>query len=236
MDMQNPVLQDIRVRKAIAHAIDNQGLIDGPYGGLGAVWPHTFIPEWASDPSVRGYAYDPERSRELLAEAGFPDGLQLEPLVSYYSGDEVDALQAMLGAVGIEVEAQKIDAPAWLGLVHTQGGPEGGADWDLAFGSGLAGDPGGLANWFTLEWGATNNVSKWDAPEVAAMMEEAAKMADDEARGAIFREVDRIANAEVPYIRMIRGYDMMGINSRVANFVWDKSYWFWPNLWFVYGE
>ena len=244
MDLENPVLQDVRVRKAIAHALDIEGLIEGPLGAYGTFWPHTFIPTFTADPSVRGYAYDPERARELLAEAGYPDGLVLEPMVSYYSGDDVDAIQAMLAAVGIDVQAEKMDAPAWLSLTHAQGDADGVPGWDLAYGSGIAGDPGGLTNWFTIEWvdrdGApylmTNNISHWDTSEVVALMQDAAVIADDAQRGELYKEVDRTVNAEVPFVRMILGYDMMGINSRVGNFVWDKSYWYWPNLWFVYGE
>jgi ABC-type transport system substrate-binding protein len=99
----------------------------------------------------------------------------------------------------------------------------------------LAGDPGGLTNWFTLEWGATNNVAKWDAPDVVQLMSAAAIMADQEARAEIYKEVDRIVNEELPMVRMVRGFDLVGVNTRVANFVWSKSYWFAPNLWFVYG-
>jgi len=68
--------QDIRVREAVAHAIDKEGLIANFYGKYGSV-AKTFIPPlmWGYKDDLVDWTYDPELSRSLLAEAGFPDGL-----------------------------------------------------------------------------------------------------------------------------------------------------------------
>jgi peptide/nickel transport system substrate-binding protein len=68
--------QDIRVREAVAHAINKEGLIENFYGAYGTVATN-FLPPlvWGNDPDLEDWTYDPELSKQLLADAGFPDGL-----------------------------------------------------------------------------------------------------------------------------------------------------------------
>jgi peptide/nickel transport system substrate-binding protein len=68
--------QDKKVREAVAHAINRQGLVENFLGTYGQV-AKTFIPPlvWGYNDAIQDWAYDPELSKQLLAEAGFPDGL-----------------------------------------------------------------------------------------------------------------------------------------------------------------
>ena len=68
--------QDVRVREALAHAINRQGLVDNFLGKYGEVATN-FLPPliWGHDDTIVDWEYDPELSRQLLADAGFPDGL-----------------------------------------------------------------------------------------------------------------------------------------------------------------
>ena len=74
--------QDIRVREAIAHAINRQGLVENFYGAYGEVATN-FLPPliWGHDDTIEDWTYDPELARQLLADAGFPDGLSEVTLV-----------------------------------------------------------------------------------------------------------------------------------------------------------
>ncbi|HBG97664.1 MAG TPA: ABC transporter substrate-binding protein, partial [Rhodobacteraceae bacterium] len=73
-----PPLDDIRVRRAIAHAIDRQALIDGALYGYGTPIGSHFAPHHPAYVDLTGLsAYDPDAARSLLAEAGFADGLRL---------------------------------------------------------------------------------------------------------------------------------------------------------------
>jgi peptide/nickel transport system substrate-binding protein len=69
-------LQDPKVREAIAHAINKPALAEAFWGASGQV-AKTLIPSsmWGFNDSIEDFAYDPELSRQLLAEAGYPDGL-----------------------------------------------------------------------------------------------------------------------------------------------------------------
>ena len=115
---------DIRVRQAVAHAIDKQGIIDAFDGGFADV-VHT----WASpndpwfDPDFEPYPYDPDRARELLAEAGYPDGLTFElSVISNNPSGEIGELVAlMLSQVGITAELKFMDVAPYLDEVAGQG-------------------------------------------------------------------------------------------------------------------
>jgi len=68
--------QDVRVREALAHAINREGLIENFYGAYGEA-ASNFLPPliWGHDDTIVDWEYDPELSLQLLADAGFPDGL-----------------------------------------------------------------------------------------------------------------------------------------------------------------
>ncbi len=76
----DPAIGDVRVRQAINYALDREGLLEALQLGNGTVTTQVFNKASAAyDPELDSfYSYDPEKSRELLAEAGFEDGLELE--------------------------------------------------------------------------------------------------------------------------------------------------------------
>ncbi len=120
MNNDDPALSDVRVRRAIAYAIDRQKLIDVKLGGR-AVLATGLIPpiHWAYNPNVRRYDYDPDRARALLDEAGFPDpdGPGGEPrmrLTYKTSANQFRValariIAAQLGEVGIDVEVRAFE-------------------------------------------------------------------------------------------------------------------------------
>jgi len=73
---QTEEFQDIRVREAVAHAINLEGLVQNFYGDYGEVATN-FLPPliWGHNDEIEAWEYDPELSRQLLADAGYPDGL-----------------------------------------------------------------------------------------------------------------------------------------------------------------
>ncbi|MEM9851327.1 MAG: ABC transporter substrate-binding protein, partial [Pseudomonadota bacterium] len=112
-----PPLDDVRVRKAIAHAIDRRAIIDGAMFGLGAPIGTHFAPHNPDYVDLTGQsAYDPDLARELLAEAGYPDGftttLKLPPPSYARRGGEIIAAQ--LRAVGIETQITNLEWAQWL--------------------------------------------------------------------------------------------------------------------------
>lgn len=124
----NPALADVRVRQAITMAIDKQALVDTVWFGKGVVLGSMSVP---SDPYYEDLssinAYDPERARALLAEAGHPNlTLRLRPAALPYATKAAQFIASQLGAVGITVEVEELQFPGtWVQRVMTE------ADYDL---------------------------------------------------------------------------------------------------------
>ena len=108
---------DIRVRKAVAHAIDRQAIIDGAMFGYGTPIGTHFAPHHPAYEDLTALsAYDPAKAKALLAEAGFPNGftarLKLPPPSYARRGGEIIAAQ--LRAVGIETRIENLEWAQWL--------------------------------------------------------------------------------------------------------------------------
>jgi peptide/nickel transport system substrate-binding protein len=112
-----PPLDNVKVRAAIAHAIDRQAIIDGAMFGYGTPIGTHFAPHNPDYVDLTGdSAYDPEMAKKLLAEAGYADGfkttLKLPPPSYARRGGEIIAAQ--LRAVGIEAEISNLEWAQWL--------------------------------------------------------------------------------------------------------------------------
>ncbi|WP_417701276.1 ABC transporter substrate-binding protein [Pseudophaeobacter sp.] len=111
---------DLRVRQALAHAIDRQAIIDGAMFGYGTPIGSHFAPHHPAYVDLTGQsAYDPEQAKALLAEAGLADGfkttLHLPPPSYARRGGEIVAAQ--LAQVGIEAEIINVEWAQWLETV-----------------------------------------------------------------------------------------------------------------------
>ena len=114
---KQPPFDDIRVREAVAHAIDRQAIIDGAMFGYGTPIGTHFAPHNPAYVDLTGNsAYDPEKAKALLAEAGFADGfettLHLPPPSYARRGGEIVAAQ--LADVGINAEIVNVEWAQWL--------------------------------------------------------------------------------------------------------------------------
>lgn len=117
MNNKQPPFDDVRVREAVAHAINRQDIIDGAMFGLGTPIGTHFAPHNPDYVDLTGLsAYDPERAKALLAEAGHAGGftttLKLPPPSYARRGGEIIAAQ--LRAVGIETEITNLEWAQWL--------------------------------------------------------------------------------------------------------------------------
>ncbi|MCC8027555.1 MAG: ABC transporter substrate-binding protein [Clostridium sp.] len=107
---------DENLRLAVAYAIDKEAVLMGALEGKGAL-ANTLVPSYST--GVQGYTapqYDPEKAKEYLAKAGYPDGIDLTiPCSSsdnYYKPMEI--VQAQLAEVGINCTVEKMDNNAWF--------------------------------------------------------------------------------------------------------------------------
>lgn len=114
---------DIRVRQALNYAVDKKAIVNSILGGMGRLVASTGSPsEFGYDPKIKPYPYNPTKAKQLLAEAGYPNGFTTtwDGTAGRYQND-VDIEQAIagyLGAVGVKVKMNLTDVGtffnAWL--------------------------------------------------------------------------------------------------------------------------
>ncbi|MBN9733799.1 ABC transporter substrate-binding protein [Pseudonocardia sp. P1] len=123
-----PELADVRVRQAINLAFDRQVAVDGLLGGYGTPTSHVFgEASTAFDPALDDYyGYDPQRARELLAEAGHPDGFTLSMPFSANTNDAIPFVVQPLADIGITVRAASVPGQAAQSEI-------GSARWPAAY-------------------------------------------------------------------------------------------------------
>jgi ABC-type transport system substrate-binding protein len=180
--------QDIRVRKAISHAIDRKALIVGTQFGLGRI-ASCMYPEdhWTHNPNLKPVTFDPELSKKLLAEAGYKDGLT----VKGYYGDSTgamniaEAVKAMLEKVGIKWEVDFLQAAAASDRGKNLEFDFAGGGWSWIYdpdlmASGLYHPTGGF------NYGRTKN------EEAVALIEAGRKEVDLEKRKLIYYKLEEV--------------------------------------------
>lgn len=107
----NP-FKDIKVRQAINYAIDRQALVDNLLKGESkVVWTPCFPSQFGCAQDVTEYSYDPEKAKELLAEAGYPDGFTTE-FYAYRDRAYAEAISSYLNAVGIDTDFKMLQYSA----------------------------------------------------------------------------------------------------------------------------
>ncbi|HLU60067.1 MAG TPA: ABC transporter substrate-binding protein [Pseudonocardia sp.] len=172
---------DVRVRRAIAMAIDHQAVLDTAWAGRGATID-TMVPPtdpWY-EPMPDVTPYDPEAARALLAAAGMPNpSLRMRIANLPYAVAAAQVVQSQLAAVGIRTEIEPLEFPArWLEEVFR------GADYDLSIVSHV--EPRDIRT-----FGDPDYYWRYDNPEVQRLLAES-EAGGPEQQVASLRQVGRI--------------------------------------------
>ncbi|MGR3505853.1 MAG: ABC transporter substrate-binding protein [Paracoccaceae bacterium] len=203
---------DVRVRKALAHAIDRQAIIDGAMFGYGTPIGTHFAPHHPDYVDLTANsAYDPELAKSLLAAAGFADGftttLKLPPPAYARRGGEIIASQ--LRAVGIETEISNLEWAQWLEQVFT------GKDFGLTIVSHTEPMDIGI-------YGNPEYYFQYDDADFQQIMTDLTAESDPAARSALMKQAQEKISADY-----VNGYLFQLAALRVAN---AKVVGLWENM------
>lgn len=173
---------DLRVRQAIAHALDRKSIILAASEGYGTPIGSHFPPHDKAYIDLTGtYPYDLDAARKLLAEAGYPNGfaatLRLPPVAYARRGGEVIAQE--LRAIGIDVRIENIEWAQWLDQVYGKG------DYDLTIVSHT--EPRDI----TI-YAKDGYYFHYHNPAFNALMEELQRATDEAERTRILQDAQRI--------------------------------------------
>jgi ABC-type transport system substrate-binding protein len=109
------VFKDIRLRKAVSHAVDRKAVVAAAAGGFGRIASAAFPPEhFAHNPNLKPVKYDPELSRKLLKQAGYPNGLTIRGALHADSQSRRygEVIKVMLKMVGITWDLKYVEPVA----------------------------------------------------------------------------------------------------------------------------
>jgi peptide/nickel transport system substrate-binding protein len=123
MNHRRAPYSDVRVRRAIAHALDRQAIIEGAVAGYGTPIGSHFPPNDPDYIDLTGlYPYDVRKAKQLLAEAGHPNGFQAQLILPPfpYTRRAGEIIQAMLGEVEIRANVEVYQGPQWLTQVFRE--------------------------------------------------------------------------------------------------------------------
>jgi peptide/nickel transport system substrate-binding protein len=208
---------DVRVRQALWHAINREALVEVLALGNGTLSAQP-VPEWsfAHNPDIAPdyYPYDPERARELLAEAGLADGFSFEALVA--TSPEVqlhaEAIQADLAAVGIDMQMRVLEGDQITDLFFVRGegdllmGPGGGRP-DPAQTTALRYTPGGFMN-----------PGDHSTEEIAELQEAVLVTIDEDERAEHFHALFQEVVDEALEVILYYANPPLGMSPRVVGF------------------
>jgi peptide/nickel transport system substrate-binding protein len=197
---------DLRVRRAIAYAIDKQGLVDALLQGFGK--PVNSIgaePIFGYTPDVAGYGYDPAKAKALVKEAG-AEGAAITFLTSpAYDRRVVEAIQQMINDVGLKVEVVALDHATFLR--RRQGTPADAGGLALGVWSCACQDADGII--FPL-FRSGSTWSKYSNPAYDAAVDAARSTLDEAKRMAEYRKAYEILREDVPGLGLYQAYATYG--------------------------
>ncbi|HLT58267.1 MAG: ABC transporter substrate-binding protein [Limnochordales bacterium] len=210
-----PEFADPRVRQAMAYAINREPLVRSLFRDTVRPAYTMFPQEWAQPADLNTYPYDPQKARQLLAEAGWRDS-QVYELVYYYpdqmTANAMVAIQQMLAQVGIRVNPVFIDPPTLRARINDNSLP-------MFYGAlGVPTDPD--AAYTTITCGmfppGGNNSTRYCNEEVDRLMELGRVTTDQQARVGIYQEVSRILNEELHWVYLWEPLQVVAIRSNVV--------------------
>ena len=194
--------KDVRVRRAIAHAINRQLLIDALLGGYGRPVSILLTPaNFGYIEGMKGYPFDPTRARQLLKEAG-AEGAEISFYTSpAYDQRLVQAIQQMLQEVGLKVAISQTDQPTFL--KRRQGKPEEAGSISLGRWSCACQDADGVI--FPL-FHSQSLWAKYANPAFDDVVTRARQTLKDDERLKHYREAFAILEQDVPGIGLYQDF------------------------------
>ncbi len=230
LNMKEGPFTDKRVRQAANYAINKGALVDDVLEGTAAIASGPVAPafSWAYA-GLDPYPYDPDRARELLAEAG-AEGAEVTFFVTEGGSGMLDpipmgtAMQADLAAVGFDVRIETFEWNTFLGRVNP--GLEGQAD--MAQMAWMTNDPDTLP-FLTLRtdaWPEAGgfNSGYYSNPEVDALLEAARVETDVDERARLYREMQVIVREDAPWVFVANWRQNAVTSDAVENFALEPSF------------
>jgi peptide/nickel transport system substrate-binding protein len=218
--------QNVRMRRAIAYAINRQAIVDNIYQGMGQVAKNPIPPTmWGYNDEIQDFPYDPEKAKLELAEAGYPGGQDLPeitlwsmPVPRPYNPEGLKVGVAMisdLAKVGIKARIVSYDWGTYLKRQREQ--PK---DMDL-FQLGWTGDNGDPDNFLAVLFDGLASPAirtQWKNEEYHRLILAGKQTIDQEKRAEIYKQALQVFHDEVAAICVAHSTVIWPMRNNVMNF------------------
>lgn len=213
---------NVKVRQAMNYAINKKAIVKAFYSPKAKVAtsaiPHSF-PSY--DGNLKPYKYDPQKAKQLLKEAGYPNGFKMElwamPVPRPYMPDGkkiATAMQADLKKVGITAKIVSYDWGTYIDKTS-----KGEAD---AFLLGWTSDNGDADNilYTLLSTNAigSNNFTQYSNKKLDKVLNEARKTTDQSKRNQLYKKAQKIVNQNPPWVPLVHSTPALAGSAKIAGF------------------
>ncbi len=214
MDKPELPFDDINVRRAMSMAVDRQAVIDAQMGGEAVMLGGPFSAGWPADlytpleelpeSAQELFEYNPEKAKQLMVEAGYPDGFKAEIIVSS-TGTAATDMVSMIASLwednlGIELELKMAEYATYYGIMI------GKAHKDMYYMSKGCGDPFAVLLVVASEPAQMWNPAMFDDPYFTEMFEKARGTSDVAEAKRLLKECNAYLIEQVPYVILPVGY------------------------------
>ena len=220
---QSEPLDNVEVRHAINYAIDKQAIADALYAGYATTAKNPLPPGYLGyNDDVEAYEYDPDRAKELLAEAGFEDGLEIElwtmPVARPYMPDPetvAQIIQSNLADVGVTANIVREEWAPYLEKTA-----QGEHQLYMLGWSGTNGDPDYFLS--SLLHGSnvgSSNREFYQNDEVDELLDAAKRAIDQDERADLYAQAQELISQDSPMVTLVHSTPVMATTSKVQNYV-----------------
>ena len=200
MNVEKEPFKDLKVRKAMNYAINRPALIDLVMNGRGTPAKGVIPPGmFGYNPDLEGYSYNPEKAKELLAEAGYPNGFEVTLQYNTSKGHKriAEGLQAQYQQIGIDVNLKNVDWGTHLDSVERGEVPFFRMGWVADYN-----DPDNflyvLLNSENI--GPKGNYSRYNNPAFDEWTKQGRLQTDPELRKEVYSNAEKLVVDEAPWV------------------------------------
>jgi peptide/nickel transport system substrate-binding protein len=209
--------EDVRVRQAMNYAVDREAIIEALFDGAASLSTGFLTPgNLGYNTDISPYPYDPDKARDLLRQAGYPDGFEMDfacPAGAYTNFEQVcEAIQGFLGEVGIRINLEIMESGRYWDLeAEKKLPPLFGDSWAERSGEGLPRLLGALGGWDA-------NYSAWSDPVIDDYLAQIGTTIDREERAALYSELHAYMFENPPFIYLYSPETFEAIRTNVQGY------------------
>ncbi|MBW6425466.1 ABC transporter substrate-binding protein [Rhizobium sp. XQZ8] len=226
----SPIWKDARVRQAVMYAINRDAIIQSLYGGAAKTANCAYVSEQVVPKNIEPYAYNPEKAKQLLKEAGWDqiNGNKPITLLTYYTtplaANVMAAVQAMLGQAGINVTPRAVDTPTYNSIVLNP--TPDTSQFQMVYAGLQNGPDAGSINVGLNEKQippAGPNVARVRMPDLTKALDAALGETDAAKRDARYQEVCKVMNKDLPWGTLWVANRYGVASAKLKDFVWTPA-------------